>query len=122
MWGRMGGFSSFHLISLSLSLSPILKKKKVQFLHERNLGSRECIGYASAFRQVLYQRGWFDNWTDPIATHLYDYSHVPKECKLHDDVYISGMLWRQTGIRPFFVVSCSFLVFGGREGDKYIYI
>jgi hypothetical protein len=66
-----------------------------------------CHGYADAFAGVLFERSMFD-WPD--GRKLWDYDGVAKECFYHDDVYISGMLWRKLDILPYMIdFSASYL-------------
>ncbi|KNC98774.1 uncharacterized protein SPPG_09304 [Spizellomyces punctatus DAOM BR117] len=55
-----------------------------------------CKGWANAFKGVAYRVGWF-------GEEMWDWSRAPKGCKLHDDVWISGNLYRK-GIRPWVAV------------------
>lgn len=55
-----------------------------------------CHGWANAFASTAFRRGYFDDG-------IFDYDRngtVPVGCKLHDDVWISGYLFRK-GIRPY---------------------
>ena len=46
----------------------------------------------------LYSRDMFE-FEDKST--IWGYDDVPAECKLHDDVYLSGKLYKKKGIRPF---------------------
>ncbi|KAI8908571.1 hypothetical protein EDD86DRAFT_191694 [Gorgonomyces haynaldii] len=54
-----------------------------------------CHGWANAFAGVAYKRGWFDQ-------QIFNYSGAPDGCKLHDDVWISGYLYRKN-IVPYVI-------------------
>ncbi|KAH6563719.1 hypothetical protein BASA62_008338 [Batrachochytrium salamandrivorans] len=43
----------------------------------------------------MYRAGMFDD-------SIFDYTDVPKGCVIHDDVFLSGFLYRK-GIRPYHV-------------------
>ena len=32
---------------------------------------------------------------------VFDYKNTPKGCRLHDDVWISGVLWKYAKVRPY---------------------
>ncbi|KAL2916276.1 hypothetical protein HK105_204032 [Polyrhizophydium stewartii] len=55
--------------------------------------NRVCKGWACAFKGTLYRVGMFDK-------SIFDYSGVPPGCVVHDDVFLSGYLFRR-GFRPF---------------------
>lgn len=55
-----------------------------------------CQGFADAYAGILFERSMFE-WAD--GRKLWDYDGVARECFFHDDVYISGMLWKKLGIK-----------------------
>ncbi|KAI9339207.1 hypothetical protein DFJ73DRAFT_846974 [Zopfochytrium polystomum] len=54
-----------------------------------------CQGFANAFAGIAYRVGFFEK-------DVFDYSKVPRGCRLHDDVYLSGYLFRK-GVRPYVI-------------------
>jgi len=58
----------------------------------------ECHGWQATWAGSAYRRSYFSKTVleDPI----FDYSMAPKGCRLHDDVWISGVLYRKH-IRPY---------------------
>ncbi|KAI8929121.1 hypothetical protein BC831DRAFT_444810 [Entophlyctis helioformis] len=52
-----------------------------------------CKGWSNAYAAVAFRVHYFDE-------SVFDYSRAPSGCKLHDDVWISGALYRK-GIRPW---------------------
>jgi hypothetical protein len=54
-------------------------------------------GWACAFAGVLFTVGMFDS---SVFTQL---QAAPPGCRVHDDVFISGYLLRQRGLRPMLV-------------------
>ncbi|KAH6595726.1 hypothetical protein BASA50_005627 [Batrachochytrium salamandrivorans] len=56
---------------------------------------RVCNGWGCAYKGIMYRAGMFDD-------SIFDYTDVPKGCVIHDDVFLSGFLYRK-GIRPYHV-------------------
>ncbi|RKP03281.1 hypothetical protein CXG81DRAFT_2286, partial [Caulochytrium protostelioides] len=59
------------------------------------LSPGECRGWMNGYAGMAYRVGYF-------GKDVFDYSHVPEGCKLHDDVYLAGYL-RARGIRPYVI-------------------
>ncbi|KAJ3342364.1 hypothetical protein HDU93_002480 [Gonapodya sp. JEL0774] len=59
---------------------------------------RVCRGFACAFAGTAFLRSQFKG----DAKELFDYRKAPLGCRLHDDVWISGILWTW-GITPMIV-------------------
>lgn len=57
-----------------------------------------CPGWQATWAGSAYQRGYFA--ATALEDPIFDYSAAPAGCKLHDDVWISGVLFRRN-IRPF---------------------
>ncbi|XJO76583.1 hypothetical protein BDV3_007091 [Batrachochytrium dendrobatidis] len=54
---------------------------------------RECKGWACAYKGIMYRVGMFDD-------SIFDLTGVPHGCVVHDDVFLSGFLYRK-GFRPY---------------------
>jgi hypothetical protein len=69
----------------------------------------ECRGFLGAFSGAAYFRWFFNNnFNDNEGVvdgpgGIFDYSKAPAGCRLHDDVWISGFLWRSRRVRPYLI-------------------
>lgn len=71
-----------------------------------------CAGIATAFSGTLYRRGWLRH----EGQQVWDYTGYPEGCWLHDDIYLSGILWEWAKIHPFVV---DFGILFHHEYNKY---
>jgi hypothetical protein len=58
--------------------------------------SGECHGWLCAYAGGAYRRRFFND-------SVFEYKNVHEGCRLHDDVYLSGMALREMGVRPWVV-------------------
>ncbi|KAJ3164005.1 hypothetical protein HK101_000540 [Irineochytrium annulatum] len=64
-------------------------------IYQRSEG--ECHGWANAYAGTAYRVGMFKE-------DVFEYEGKPKGCKLHDDVYLSGYLFKNAGgVRPYVI-------------------
>jgi len=56
-----------------------------------------CPGWLGAYAASAYYTKYFAN------TSVFTYDGAPDGCRLHDDVWISGVLWREKQIRPYLI-------------------
>ncbi|KAJ3329293.1 hypothetical protein HDU76_008221, partial [Blyttiomyces sp. JEL0837] len=57
-----------------------------------------CVGWGNAYKGIAYRVGYFDQKVFDVEG-----EGVPEGCKLHDDVWISGNMYRK-GYRPYVLV------------------
>jgi hypothetical protein len=96
--------SKGHVNSIANYCEKCLTDNSVELTLEGITGG-ECTGYQFGVGGVIYKREWFVH----EGPQLWDFSGAPDGCKLHDDVYLTGTLWKWTGIRPYVVESVSYL-------------
>ena len=60
-----------------------------------------CNGWVGAYSgyYLLTSAGYWRSYFHDNS--VFDYSKAPKGCRLHDDVWISGILWKHSKVRPF---------------------
>ncbi|PNH11235.1 hypothetical protein TSOC_001926 [Tetrabaena socialis] len=59
-----------------------------------------CHGFLAAYTGAGYRRSFFA--ADVLSDPVYNFTGAPDGCHVHDDVWISGNLFRR-GIRPYVV-------------------
>ncbi|KAJ3068930.1 hypothetical protein HK102_007035, partial [Quaeritorhiza haematococci] len=79
----------------------------------------ECRGWANAFAATAFRVGYFGEG-EGEGRPIFDYSEAPKGCRLHDDVWITGNMYRR-GIRPY-VVKPGFFSIVGEKGHTNLSI
>jgi hypothetical protein len=73
-----------------------------------------CSGYMCAYASEAFMRWHFNNETIKA---MFDYNQAPAGCKLHDDVWISGILRVYANLKPMMVQDTVWSVDEHRKWD-----
>jgi hypothetical protein len=73
-----------------------------------------CSGYMCAYASEAFMRWHFNNET---VKAMFDYNQAPAGCKLHDDVWISGILRVYANLKPMMVQDTVWSVDEHRKWD-----